>query len=161
MKIVYHVDRPLGVHSPKIQFSVMQPRVVILVPYWKVAQEIYDECCKLVGNRHGNKESVLVIYGGGYEETQEVRCVAEILVVFLCHSIHHILFCKFYTVGSLFMARSHCPTPTQTLRPTNCNSTQWHSFVGAHLHTILYNPFFIGVCIGLCVRHHNSTLPLK
>ena len=78
-----HIDRPLGVHSPKIQFSVMQPRVVILVPYWKMAQEIYDECCNLVGNRHGNKESVLVIYGGGYEETQEVRCVAEILIFFV------------------------------------------------------------------------------
>ena len=83
MKIMYHVDRPLGLHSPKIQFSKMQPPVVILVPYWKVAQEIYDECCKLVGNRHGNK-AVLVIYGGGYEETQEVRCIAKILVVFLC-----------------------------------------------------------------------------
>ena len=34
-------------------------------------------------------------------------------------------------IHKALMVRSHCPTPTQTPRPTNCNSTQWHRCVSA------------------------------
>ena len=56
------------------------------------------------------------------------------------------------------MVRSHCPTQTQTPRPTNCNIVVLVQC--EQLYTILYNPIFIGVCIGLGVGQCEHTITL-
>ena len=54
--------------------------------------------------------------------------------------------------------------PKQTQIPTNLHRTQWESVLVSvsvqykHLHTILYNPFFIGLCIRLGVGQCEYTI---
>ena len=71
------------------------------------------------------------------------------------------------------MVRSHCPTltqtPIQTQTQTRIGSIGFNSKSVSvsvsvqceHLHTILYNPFFIGVCVSVGVRQCEHTIRFK